>query len=83
MKKRWWLLLVVVLVVDVVTVAVPLFSPPWRALTITVLTAVLLVAAALRLLEVKQQKAYERAALEGLERRRREWAREGPPPGLV
>jgi uncharacterized membrane protein (DUF106 family) len=72
MVKRFlrWGLIPLVLVLDVVTIFVDLFSPALRAATVTVLTLVLVLFAAVRLIDWRRMKQEEEAAFALLERQK-------------
>lgn len=67
---RTWLIIALVLVLDVVTIVVPLFSAPWRWVTIVVLTGIALLLAGLRWLDRQQQRRREQDAYAALARQR-------------
>lgn len=67
---RPWIIIALVLLLDVVTIAVPLFSPPWRWFTVVALTGIAFFFAWLRWMDWREQKEHERAAYAALERSR-------------
>ena len=69
MMRYWrWGFVALVLVLDVVTIVFDLFGPGLRWATVSVLTAILLVFAGLRLLEWRMHREHQRAAYASLAR---------------